>query len=301
MIYDISHKTTYAYASEVMHSQHLAHLSPRALSCQTIYSHTLEVTPQPTERFESTDAFGNPYAILDITEPHSELILHAHSRIERNQPSDLLFGATTAWDRLEQALSSHAFSWDLDTLQYRCMSGLTTPTTEIADYAMRSFPPGRAVFEAVCELTERVYEDFKFDPTATDISTPISEVFATKRGVCQDFAHLALACLRGLRIPCRYVSGYILTRPPPGQVKLQGADASHAWISVWATAVSWRDFDPTNGIVVQDEHVAIAHGRDYNDVSPISGVLVGGGAHEVHVGVDMLPVGENVVGGEALR
>jgi transglutaminase-like putative cysteine protease len=140
------------------------------------------------------------------------------------------------------------------------------------------------------DLTQRIYGDFIFDSTATDVSTPIHEVFSTRRGVCQDFAHFALACLRAMRIPARYVSGYILTRPPPGVARLQGADASHAWVSVWSPEAGWSDFDPTNGIAVTDEHITVACGRDYDDVSPISGLLLGGGGHDVDVGVDVVPV-----------
>jgi len=147
------------------------------------------------------------------------------------------------------------------------------------------------VLEAAIDLTRRIYADFKFDPAATDISTPVSEVFRQRRGVCQDFAHLALATLRAMRVPARYVSGYILTRPPPGQPKLRGADASHAWVSVWSPETGWVDLDPTNGVVVADEHIAIAWGRDYDDISPISGVLLGGGTHTVAVGVDVVPLG----------
>ena len=166
-------------------------------------------------------------------------------------------------------------------------SRLTTPTIEIADYAAPSFAPGRPVLDAAMDLTMRMYNDFKFDPHATDVSTPIAQVFRTKRGVCQDFAHVALACFRSLRIPARYVSGYLHTRPPIGRPKLQGADATHAWISVWSPEYSWVDLDPTNGILVGDEHVTVAYGRDYDDVSPISGVLRGGGEHSVNVGVDV--------------
>ena len=137
------------------------------------------------------------------------------------------------------------------------------------------------------DLILRIFQEFKFDPTATDVATPTAQAFKLRRGVCQDFSHVALSCLRVLRIPCRYVSGYLLTRPPPGQKKLQGADASHAWISIWAPETGWVDFDPTNGLIVQDEHVTVAFGRDYIDVSPISGVLIGGGAHTVSVSVDV--------------
>jgi transglutaminase-like putative cysteine protease len=143
----------------------------------------------------------------------------------------------------------------------------------------------------VWDLVTRIYHDFVFDPTATDISTPVTEVLRNRRGVCQDFSHLALACLRALHLPARYVSGYILTSPPPGQPRLAGADASHAWISVWAPDIGWVDFDPTNGLMPRDEHITIAYGRDYDDVSPISGILLGGSEHSVRVGVDVLPVG----------
>ena len=176
---------------------------------------------------------------------------------------------------------------DVDVLLFRCASRLTVPTLEIADYAARSFAPSRPVLDAAMDLVARIYSDFKFDPHATDVSTPVTQVFSERRGVCQDFAHLALACFRALRIPARYVSGYLHTHPPVGRPKLQGADASHAWVSVWSPEYGWVDFDPTNGILVRDEHVTVAIGRDYDDVSPISGVLRGGGEHSVTVGVDV--------------
>jgi transglutaminase-like putative cysteine protease len=178
---------------------------------------------------------------------------------------------------------------DLDVLQYRCASRLTTPNLEIEDYAAKSFRSGRPLLDAAIELNQRIFEDFIFDPAATDISTPISQVMRERRGVCQDFAHVMLAALRAMRIPARYVSGYILTHPPPGQPRLQGADASHAWISVWSPESGWTDLDPTNGLVVSDEHITIAYGRDYDDISPIGGVLLGGGDHTVSVGVDVVP------------
>ncbi len=179
---------------------------------------------------------------------------------------------------------------DLDVAQYQCASRLTNPTLDIASYAAQSFLPGRPLLDATADLNRRMFQDFTFDATATDISTPVTETFQQRRGVCQDFAHLALACLRALRVPARYVSGYILTQPPPGMPRLQGADASHAWISVWSQGAGWVDFDPTNGIAVSDEHITIAYGRDYDDISPISGVLLGGGEHTVSVAVDIVPV-----------
>lgn len=287
MIFDISHKTHYRYSSAVAQSQHLVHLSPRAVTHQSIRHHSLIIEPAPAMRHDGTDAFGNPFTILDIEVPHKELVLHARSQIETAKQTLVDFAATRAWDHA--AGSEEAV--DLDVAQYRCVSRQTLATLDIADYAGLSFPADRPVLAGALDLTLRIFRDFMFDPTATDVSTPVSQVFRQRRGVCQDFSHLALAALRALRIPCRYVSGYIMTKPPPGQPKLQGADASHAWISVWAPETGWVGFDPTNGMVVSDEHIALTHGRDYDDVSPISGVLLGGGAHTVAVAVDVTEAG----------
>jgi transglutaminase-like putative cysteine protease len=221
--------------------------------------------------------------ILDIQKAHRELVLHARSVIDVTAPEVIDLAASAPWDHRDAC----GTAVDLDVVQYRCASRLTTASLEIADYAIVSFMPGRPMLDASMDLVQRIFREFTFDPTATDISTPIGQVFKQKRGVCQDFSHFALAALRAMHIPARYVSGYILTRPPPGQVKLQGADASHAWISVWSPEHGWIDFDPTNGVIVADEHVTIAHGRDFEDVSPISGVLIGGGEHTVAVSVDV--------------
>jgi transglutaminase-like putative cysteine protease len=241
-------------------------------------------------RYDGRDTFDNPFVILDVEAPHKEFVLHARSVIETTPPPPTDFQKSTPWDQLDDVLYQHQSPIDLDVVQFRCASRVTTATTEIADYAFQSFPAGCPVLEGAWDLTKRVYSDFTFDPEATDISTPITQVFRQRRGVCQDFAHLTLACLRALRIPARYISGYILTRPPPGQAKLQGSDASHAWISVWSQGTGWRDFDPTNRSIVGEEHIVIAHGRDYSDVCPLSGILLGGGEHTVSVGVDVAAV-----------
>jgi transglutaminase-like putative cysteine protease len=287
MIFEISHKTLYRYSQPVMQSQHLVHMSPRLYPGQTIRHHSLIIEPAPALRYDGLDPFGNPVTILDVEMPHKEFVLHARSVIETSRRGEFDLARTTPWDQLDAVLTNPNHLIDLDVVQHRCSSRLTTASLDIADYAARSFTPGRPVLEAAYDLTRRIYGEFTFDATATDVSTPISQVFRERRGVCQDFAHLALACLRAMRVPARYVSGYILTHPPPGQPKLQGTDASHAWISVWAPETGWRDFDPTNGLVVSDEHILIAHGRDYHDVCPISGVLLGGGEHTVNVGVDV--------------
>jgi len=290
MIFDVSHKTLYRYTAPVVQSQHVVHMSPRALTRQSVRLHSLIVEPAPVTRYEGVDSFGNIMVILDIEMPHKELVLHARSTIEVTPPPATELTKTTPWDQIDGRLVLANNDLDLDTIQYRCASRFTPPSPEIAAYAAPSFAPGRPVLDAAMDLTNRIYDDFTFDGTATDISTPIIQVVKQRRGVCQDFAHLALACLRVHNIPARYVSGYILTKPAPGQVKLQGTDASHAWISVWSPQAGWVDFDPTNGIAVSDEHVTLAHGRDYNDVSPISGILLGGGAHTVSVAVDVSPV-----------
>ncbi|MEQ1698155.1 MAG: transglutaminase family protein [Hyphomicrobiaceae bacterium] len=290
MILDVSHKTLYRYSAHVVQSQHVVHMSPRVLPRQSVRHHSLIVEPAPAMRYDGTDSFGNAMIILDVEMPHKELVLHARSTIDVTPLRPFDWRTTTPWDRLDYTLVAGDGGLDVDTIQYRCASHFTPPSQEISDYAAPSFAPGRPVLDAAMNLTTRIYEDFTFDGTATDISTPIIQVVKQKRGVCQDFAHLALACLRTRRIPARYVSGYILTKPAPGQLKLQGTDASHAWISVWSPQAGWVDFDPTNGIAVSDEHVTIALGRDYNDVSPISGILLGGGAHTVTVAVDVVPV-----------
>jgi transglutaminase-like putative cysteine protease len=289
MILDVSHRTLYRYTSPVVQSQHLIHLSPRTTEQQVIRHHSLLIEPAPAARYDGVDPFGNHMAILDIDMPHREFVLHARTTVETIAPPAVDFSATTPWDELDQTLRFGEGAVPIDVVQYRCPSRLTSASLAIADYAALSFPGGRPVMDGAMDFTNRIYDEFTFDSTATDVSTPIHEVFSHRRGVCQDFAHFALAGLRALRIPARYVSGYILTRPPPGMPRLQGADASHAWVSVWSPETGWRDFDPTNGIAVSDEHVIVACGRDYDDVSPISGLLLGGGGHSVTVGVDVVP------------
>ena len=289
---EVKHTTRYRYSAPVSRSQHLVHLSPRGADTsrtrrqpdtwQRLHHHQLGVTPVPALRRDTTDSFGNAIIMLDIETAHTEFVLEAYSRVETQRRQAINLAATTPWDQQRD--------WppfDLDVIQFGCASPLTRASAEIADYARTSFAAGRPVLEGGMDLVLRIFQEFKFDPAATDVATPTAQAFQLRRGVCQDFSHVALSCLRALRIPCRYVSGYLLTRPPPGQPKLQGADASHAWISIWAPETGWVDFDPTNGLIVQDEHVTIAYGRDYADVSPVSGVLIGGGAHTVSVSVDV--------------
>jgi transglutaminase-like putative cysteine protease len=291
MIYDVSHKTVYRYTTPVVQSQHVVHMTPRTVERQKVKGHTLLVDPAPTLRTEREDYYGNRVVLFDIEQEHAELTVHAKSTIAvaAREPVDL--PGSAAWETLAELPASGPGALALEIVRYTCASRHTRPTLEIAEYARKSFSPNRAVLLGAWDLVTRIFHDFMFDPTATDISTPVTEVLRKRRGVCQDFSHLALACLRALRLPARYVSGYILTSPPPGQPRLAGADASHAWISVWAPEAGWVDFDPTNGLMPREEHITIAYGRDYDDVSPISGILLGGSEHSVTVGVDVLPVG----------
>jgi transglutaminase-like putative cysteine protease len=291
MIYDVSHKTVYRYSTPVVQSQHVVHMSPRAIEGQEVKGHALLIDPAPTLRTERDDYYGNRVVMFDIEQEHTELIVHAKSTISVTPPAQIDLEQGMAWDAVVERISQTPPPVDLSVIGYACASKHTHADAEIRDYAQRSCAEGRPVLKVAWDLITRIYDDFKFDATATDVSTPVSQVLRQRRGVCQDFSHLALACLHALHLPARYVSGYILTSPPPGGVKLAGADASHAWISVWSPEHGWVDFDPTNGLMPKDEHIAIAYGRDYDDVSPISGILLGGSEHSVSVGVDVLPIG----------
>ena len=288
MIYDVSHRTTYRYSAPVAQSQHIVHMSPRAVERQRIKGHTLLIEPAPTIRTEREDYFGNRVVLFDIEQDHTELIVQARSTIGVTAPKKVDRAAAPPWEEVVKRIADPRAGLDMDIARYACASKNTYPTPDIAAYARPSFQPGRSVLEAAWDLVERIYDDFTFDQTATDVSTPVTQVLQQRRGVCQDFSHLALACLRAMRISARYVSGYILTRPPPGVTRLAGADASHAWISAWCPGLGWVDADPTNNLLPGDRHLTVAWGRDFGDVSPIRGVAVGGGDHELKVAVDVL-------------
>ena len=287
MIYNVSHWSTYRYGTPVAQSQHIVHLAPRNLDRQTVVRHSLLINPAPAARTEIVDYFGNQASILVIEDEHREFVVHARSTIEVRLPVPVDPAASVAWERVVDGAVLADGARDLAVQQYACVSRHTRIIPDVLDYARPSFPVGRPVLEGAWDLTRRIFTDFTFDPTATEISTPISEVLKARRGVCQDFAHLSLSCLRALGLPARYVSGYMLTRPPPGKPKLVGADASHAWLSVWAPGSGWLDLDPTNGLMPRDEHIVIAYGRDYDDVSPISGVLLGGSGQVLSISVDV--------------
>jgi transglutaminase-like putative cysteine protease len=293
MRYEVIHETEYRYESPVVLSQQLLHLTPRVLDCQRLEAHRIDITPSPAESRTRDDYFGNPVMQLTLSAPHPSLAVHARSRLEvlpRARPP----AAAAPWEAVRDRLKNGGGESLLEPLQYLFESPHIEFFRDLAAYAEPSFTAGRDVLEATLDLAHRIHTDFTFDPKATVVSTPLKEVLAKKRGVCQDYAHFMAGCLRMLGVPARYVSGYILTAPPPGKPRLVGADASHAWVSVWAGGAdgssNWIDVDPTNDIVVDDEHITLGWGRDFADVTPMRGVILGGGEQELSVRVTVTPL-----------
>jgi transglutaminase-like putative cysteine protease len=290
VIYGVSHRTTFTYEDIVSVSQHVLHLSPRAHPRQQCIGGEIIVTPSHSHQSTALDYYGNPTSYLTIQEAHQQLVVESRFRVEvYAETRQLQRGSDAAWESVVQAAHS-AEAGALDASEYVFDSPYIAGGTTVRDFAAQSFPAGRSLLDAVAELTARIYEEFEYRGGVSDVSTPVQDVLAMRQGVCQDFAHLEIACLRSLGLPARYVSGYLLTHPPAGQPKLAGADASHAWISVWSRDYGWVDFDPTNNLIPDLEHITIAWGRDYGDVSPINGFVVGGGAHQLAVAVDVVPM-----------
>jgi transglutaminase-like putative cysteine protease len=290
LIYDIRHRTTFTYEEVVSVSHHVLHLAPRRLERQRCFDSGVLVDPLPAVDSAGNDYFGNPVHFVTVQEPHERLVVEARSRVEVlpiDAPLDL--AASAPWEEIRQQLGDGSNDQLLRTYEFTFDSPYSTGGDDVQDYAARSFQPGRPILEATRDLTARIFREFEYRGGVSDVSTPVRDVFAMRKGVCQDFAHLELACLRGLGLAARYVSGYLLTHPPAGKEKLIGSDASHAWISVWAGDAGWVDFDPTNNVIPDEEHVTVGWGRDYGDVSPINGFIVGGGAHQVAVAVDVNP------------
>lgn len=289
MIYDIVHRTTFNYGSSVSISQHLLHLTPRATRNQTVYSSNLLVEPVPTLNCSDMDYFGNITGYLTVEEPHKKLNIISTSRINVAALETPVPDTTLPWDQISQVLAERSDPEAFSAQQYVFDSPFTI-SRDAGAYAATSFPPGKPLLSGAIELMSRIFHEFKYEGGVTDISTPVDRVLADRRGVCQDFAHVQIACLRALGIPARYVSGYLRTHPPEGQEKKIGADASHAWLSVWVPHFGWVDLDPTNDMLPEHEHITVAWGRDYGDVSPINGMVLGGGEQKIEVSVDVRPV-----------
>lgn len=289
MIYTVSHRTTYRYGDPVAISHHLLHLTPRGTAFQRCRDWALEIDPAPAVRRDDRDYFGNPVTFLTIQQSHDTLVLHATSSVEVVKPAPIEPAHTPTVREIRARLARARESDALAALEFTFPSPYVPFEPELEAWAASSFPPERPFLEAAAELSSRIFREFRYDPRATSVATPVAEAFRLRRGVCQDFAHLAIACLRAQGLPARYVSGYLLTRPREGAERLLGADASHAWLAVWIPERGWVDLDPTNDLVVGEEHVTVAWGRDYGDVAPVSGTLFGGGRHTVEVAVDVLP------------
>ncbi len=290
MIFEVSHKTVYQYTAAVAQAHHLVHLAPRKHERQRTIRHSLVIEPAPASRTDFTDYFGNPASAVAIESRHSELIIQSRSVVEVKAPPPLDVKQSAAWESVAAELSPAHKMFDLDVVQFAMPSHHTGTTPELIAFAAPSFRPGRPILECAWDLTTRIHTEFKYDNAATDVATTVGELLEIGRGVCQDFAHLLIGAVRAFGLPARYVSGYLLTYPPAGKEKLIGSDASHAWASVWAPGIGWVDFDPTNNMIPKDEHITIAYGRDFQDVSPVTGVLLGGGKHHIDVAVDVMPV-----------
>lgn len=293
MKYRLTHTTKYSYEGLVTVSHHLARLAPRSLPGQRCPWHALEILPIPVGRGVHLDSFGNATSYFEIEGQHDELEVTARSFVEVLATRHPDPGSTPAWELVRDACQEDKLTSSSEAGAFRFLSPMVPQGREYGDYALQDFTPGLPILQGVLALTERVFREFKFDPRATDLTTPVSDVFKSRAGVCQDFAHLTLACLRSIGLPARYVSGYLETLPPPGKPKLTGADASHAWISVYCGVASgWIDTDPTNNIIPGERHITVAWGRDFSDVSPLRGVTLGAGGQKMTVSVDVIPVME---------
>ena len=277
IVYEVSHRTTYRYGVRMSTGATVAHLTPRATPLQRVLGSDLSIVPEADERTDWDDSFGNRVTYLSVNRPHDSLELVAASTVAIVPSAFDPAGPRPrqAWDAVAAALDDDRSPQGLDARSYRVGSRLGPTAAAAREYAAPSFEPGRDLVDAVVDLCHRIYTDFEFDPAFSDTTTPVSEVLAHRRGVCQDFAHLALSSLRSLRLPARYVSGYIETKPPPGKQKLVGSDASHAWASFYVPELGWIDVDPTNDQLPTRRHVTVAWGRDYADVAPVQGVVFG--------------------------
>jgi len=297
--YHIRHDTHYAYSQAVRLSHQMLRLTPRSLPWQTCTSHGISIMPEPQNLRMFLDSFGNPLQSFSLENDHTDLRAVAESWVTLTPRQ--LPPATPSWEQARAALSYQAGQFllpdDLEATRYLFESAHVRIKREFLAYAAESFTPGLPLLAGIDALMTRIFQEFTFDPLATTVSTPVTEVFATRRGVCQDFAHFMLSCLRSLGLAARYVSGYLLTEPPPGQPRLIGADASHAWVSVYCPgfngqASSWIDADPTNGIFPDTSHITLGWGRDFLDISPLRGVLIGGGQQTMDVAVTVMPAHE---------
>jgi transglutaminase-like putative cysteine protease len=289
VIYSVLHRTTYAYGSEVTFARCVLRLTPRTSLDQRLIASTVVVTPAPAREVTSVGAFGEQVRSMLVTQPHHRLIIEARSRVDVHAPP-IAFAFDTPWESVRsRSLASRALGPD-GPAAFHYPTPRTPILAPITEYARQSFTPGRPIIEAASELMRRMHGDFRYDPAATDVSTPAAVAFEARHGVCQDFAHIMISGLRGLGLPAAYVSGYLRTRHTNSDPDLQGADATHAWVLLWCgEAAGWVGFDPTNAVTTRNDHIVLAIGRDYADVAPIDGVLLAPGGQTLKVEVDVAP------------
>jgi transglutaminase-like putative cysteine protease len=290
MKYRLTHTSTYDYESPVVHARHLVRKRPRQLKSQMVEQFVLRSNPAAVWSAEEFDFYGNTVDVIELIEPHETLSVTATSlvTVSRTEIDPALPSLGHSWEAASERIRADAGYYD--TWGLTMDSPFVPRLLELREYGLSTFEPGRSLLSAILELNERIYDEFTYDPEFSDIATPLVKVLREKRGVCQDFAHLTLGVLRSFGLAARYVSGYLETFPPEGKPRLVGADASHAWASVFVPDYGWLDLDPTNNLTPSERHITVAWGRDYSEVSPLRGVVHGGGKHTVNVSVDVAPV-----------
>ncbi len=286
MRYRVTHRTEYRSVEPISVGHNEAWLTPRDTPTQTCLNHQIEISPGPSIIVTRVDYFQNTTTQFAFNQGYDTLVVTSINDIEVHAPIPAET-PSLAWEEVRDTVQAHQTEEDFSALEFTFNSPRCRVSAEFADYAMESFPAGGAIRDCIAELMHRFYDDFQYDSTATTVSTPVEQVFRTRRGVCQDFAHLLISMLRSIKIPARYVSGYLRTLPPPGKPHLVGADASHAWLSVYCGPEGWVDIDPTNNQFTSTDHITIAWGRDYMDVAPLKGVYIGGSSPQLLVSVDM--------------
>jgi transglutaminase-like putative cysteine protease len=287
MKYRIIHKTTYRYSEPASLSHNELYLRPRESAWQRVHQSQLQVEPSPQYLHQRVDYFGNTASLFVVQQPHDALVMTAESVVQTSPPSVPSALASPPWETVARRLAVHDRADELEAFQFVFESPLISISDDVHAYARASFPPQQPVLAGAVDLIKRVFTQFTYDKSATTVDTPVDRVLADRKGVCQDFTHLTIGCLRSLGLAARYVSGYLETQPPPGKPKLVGADASHAWLSLFIPDMGWVDLDPTNNLIPGERHITLAWGRDYGDVSPVKGVVMGGGLHNLSVMVDV--------------
>jgi len=286
--YQITHITEYEYFQPIAICHNIAKLLVRNTSDQQSIKTNINISPEPDRISEYVDFFGNKVLYFAIQQEHKKLTVSIQSIIEKtiSSPIQVTIYSDLAWNEIP-ALLLDVTPEHITAKQFISETDYTKTSSEIHEYALKSFINGRSFFESTKELMQRIYTDFEFKPGSTNVTTPLIEVMKERKGVCQDFAHLAIACVRSVGLPARYVSGYIETAAPEGKEKLFGVDASHAWFSIYIPNTGWIDFDPTNNIIPSQQHITIGWGRDYADITPLKGVIVSSGKHKLSVSVDV--------------